>query len=368
MNETFFRNGISKSSKRMRLSHRSAEELNACRRILIIRFGDVADLMHALPVLNTLRTRFHRAEIAWLVEDKHAGLLFGHPALDRLILTKKRWLKTFEETKLLRKRLQAFTPDVVIDLQSDFKSSFAAWLSDAKYRIGFGGGDGRGGSRWLNNILIRPREQHAVERNLELLYSFGIEGSSINFDVPECETDRYAALTRHRELGIGSDFVILHLGAEAASKRWQPDRYAELALYLKEQWNLPSLILSRSPEEKPRVEEILRNAPGTRALPTTISLGELTSLSRMATLFIGGNTSSLHMAAAVGTPCIGLFETPGERNAPYGHRNRVVFAREGQMEAIETAHVCQVCDEVLSCETELRNNPIYSQQAHRHVA
>ena len=53
------------------------------------------------------------------------------------------------------------------------------------------------------------------------------------------------------------------------------------------------------------------------APPTTLQdLGELCRLSR---LFISGDTGPLHLAAAVGTPCVGLFgPVPAARNGPYG--------------------------------------------------
>jgi ADP-heptose:LPS heptosyltransferase len=48
----------------------------------------------------------------------------------------------------------------------------------------------------------------------------------------------------------------------------------------------------------------------------------LASLARRATLFIGSDTGPLHLAAAVGTPCVGLFgPVAAERNGPYGSQH-----------------------------------------------
>ena len=56
------------------------------------------------------------------------------------------------------------------------------------------------------------------------------------------------------------------------------------------------------------------------APPTTLT--ELAALARRARLFIGADTGPLHLAAAVGTPCVGLYGPwPASRHGPYGSQN-----------------------------------------------
>ena len=46
---------------------------------------------------------------------------------------------------------------------------------------------------------------------------------------------------------------------------------------------------------------------------------------RLARLVISGDTGPLHLAAAVGTPCVGLFgPVPASRNGPYGSAHTCV--------------------------------------------
>jgi ADP-heptose:LPS heptosyltransferase len=52
------------------------------------------------------------------------------------------------------------------------------------------------------------------------------------------------------------------------------------------------------------------------------SLQDLGELARLARVFISSDTGPLHLAAAIGTPCIGLFgPVAGSRNGPYGGRH-----------------------------------------------
>ncbi|MDR0338116.1 MAG: glycosyltransferase family 9 protein [Planctomycetaceae bacterium] len=331
------------------------------KRILIVRFSAVGDVVHTLPVLVTLRTRFPHAEIAWLVEEKNSKLLLGHWALDRLIIVKKNWLKSRSEVTFLRKRLQMFAPDVTIDAQGLFKSAFAAWLSGATHRIGFGGIDGREGSQWFNNYRIVPNAEHVIDRNMCLLEPFGICGSSIDFDLPECEMDHRSAIQLLNHKGLHGHFAILNVGAGWESKRWREERYAEVAQYLLNQWNLPSLVLWAGNEEQKMAETIIQTANGTAYMAPPTTLGELTALARMATIFIGSDTGPLHIAAAVGTPCLGLYgPMPAKRNGPYGTQNRSIQkqtldkrihphrAPRTLIDAIDSKTVCTICDEMLS--------------------
>ena len=68
-------------------------------------------------------------------------------------------------------------------------------------------------------------------------------------------------------------------------------------------------------------DDLTRAAAAGRAAivaPST-SLQDLGALCRMARLFVSSDTGPLHMAAAVGTPCVGLFgPVPATRNGPYG--------------------------------------------------
>jgi heptosyltransferase-1 len=325
---------------------------------LIICFSDVVNIVQGLPILPTLRLRFPHVEIAWLTEESNAPLLNRLLALDRLIIVKDRSLHSWSEIIKLRKRLQIFAPDVTIDLQSRFKSSFAAWISGANVRIGFGGTDGREGSRWFNNQLVIPDAEHIVEQNMQLLQPLGIYGSSISFDLFECEIDRHCAQNILNRSGLHGNFAIMCVGADNDSKLWREDRYAELISYLSEQWNLPSLVVWSNEIERKYAERIT-NIEGAAILAPSITHNEFTAIVRRATIVVGSDSQMLHIAAATGIRCIGLFRaTDLKRNALYGEKNyslqknlepnNQVKNPRLQMDAIDTNSVCEICDKMLA--------------------
>lgn len=335
------------------------------RRVLFVRLSSPGNVVYSLPLLSAVRLQYPHAKIAWLLEENSTDLLNGHWANDHLILVKKGWLQSPNAIQRLRRRLRAFQPDLTIDVQGLFKSSFAAWISGAKYRMGFGGQDAREGSWLFNNIRVVPDEEHLVDRNFQLLQPLGIVGGSVLFDLPQCIIDdRIAKQTLH-SLGLHGSFVLLCPGTPFISQNWPEHRWAEIARYLKEQWNLPSLVIYEQAKDRPLAESVVAQSPHAAILAPSLSLLHLTAISRQSTLFLGGDSNLLQIAASTGIPCLGLFgPTLASRNGPYGQghltlqggtptaKTRARHASRQFILNIRVEEVQDACDRLLSTISE----------------
>jgi heptosyltransferase-1 len=97
-------------------------------------------------------------------------------------------------------------------------------------------------------------------------------------------------------------------------------------------------------------ERSLAEAVGAELAPPT-SLRELARLLRDARLVIAGDTGPLHLAAALGTPVLGLYgPTNPKRNGPYGQIENCVetFSTSRSMTEIAVDRVVHKMEEVLS--------------------
>jgi ADP-heptose:LPS heptosyltransferase len=135
-----------------------------------------------------------------------------------------------------------------------------------------------------------------------------------------------------------------------------------VAAYLNARHSLPSVVVWAGEQEKSWAEEVVAGAGGCARLAPATTLKELAALARRARLFIGSDTGPLHLAAAVGTPCIGLYgPMPAERNGPYGAQHIALQAMgfEGTrhqrrkasrelMDSIPISLVCEACDQILA--------------------
>src|SRR3990172_5337192 len=92
-------------------------------RILIVRVSAIGDIIHGVPVLCALRAAFPDSFISWIVEGRMGELLEDHPALDELVLVRRRWWKSPREVWRMRQRLREMRFDTAIDLQCLSKNS-----------------------------------------------------------------------------------------------------------------------------------------------------------------------------------------------------------------------------------------------------
>ncbi|NUQ61878.1 MAG: glycosyltransferase family 9 protein [Pirellulales bacterium] len=330
-------------------------------RIAIVRLSAIGDVIHGLPVLCALRQRFPRAALAWVVEERAAALLRGHPSLDNLMTVPRGWLKSPKSVLHLRRQLRQFQADIAIDLQGLAKSALVARLTGARVRIGFGDEKGRELSWCLNNRLVRTTAPHIIDSNLELLRPLGIESPAVRFEIPETPADRESAERFLAEAKLTGDFAVINPGAGWPSKLWPAERYAAVGRHLGRAHGLPSLVVWAGRQERGWADEIVAGSEGHGRMAPSTSLTELAALLRRARLFVGSDTGPLHLAAAVATPCVGLYgPMPAERNGPYGPGQiaiqRMHFdgtsrqrrnASTDLMEAITVDHVCDACDRIL---------------------
>ena len=270
--------------------------------------------------------------LVWAVEPLAAELIGRHRVVDAMVVVPKGWLASPNAMVALAERLRAWRFDWAIDPQSLTKSSALGWLSGAPRRIGFARPQGRELAPWLNNTRIPRQASHLVDATLQLLAPLGIERATVRFDIPsepaaESRLDQFL-----RDAHLRSGFAVINSSASWPSKQWLPERYGQVARYLGERHDLPSVVTWSGPRERSLSERILETSGGHGILAPQTNLLELAGLLRRARLFLGSDTGPLHLAVAVGTPCIGLYgPTRADHSGPYGSPHVVVEGRSRQV-------------------------------------
>lgn len=296
-------------------------------RFLIVRLSAIGDCILTLPLAVALKRHFPQASLSWVVEGAAATLIEGHPVVDEVIRVRKGFLRSPSTAVGLWQQLRERQFDVVIDPQGLTKSAVLGWASGAKERIGFASPVGRELSPWLNTKLVAPGTTHLVDRQLELLAPLGISDCSVEFRLPrypEVQHNMQAVLTRP-ELGAG--FALVNPGAGWDSKLWPWERFAALTKQLGESCGLRSLVIWNGPREECWAQDISQESGGWALKAPPTKLRELAELCRVAKLFISSDTGPLHLAAAVGTPCVGLYgPSRPELCGPYGTKSTAIQA------------------------------------------
>jgi lipopolysaccharide heptosyltransferase I len=326
------------------------------RAIALVKLSSLGDVIHALPAAEALAAAFPRARLTWLVERREAALLRDHPALDEVIdVDTRAWrsartpagvLAVVRDLAALRRRLRAARFDVAIDLQGLVKSGAVARVTGAPLRIGFAAG----WSRERLNTLFTTRQvmpplqaRHVVDQYLALLEPLGVTvpPGRARFRLPT----RAAAESRIDDFFVGVGLkprhrlVVLNPGAGRTNKRWPVARFRALAERLCHESGAQVLVLW-GPSERDAARAIAEIPVPRPALAPPTDLDELAAVVRRASVMVAGDTGPLHLAAAVGTPCVGLYgPTSAARNGPYGAGHRVVVAPDGKMASVDVPPV-----------------------------
>jgi len=324
-------------------------------RVALIKLSSLGDVVHALPVVATLRARLPGVHVTWIVEHREAALLRDHPAIDELLpIDTRRWRRPRGRRDLadvahavgrIGGRLRAARFDVAIDLQGLIKSGLLAAATRAPLRIGFAARRCREPlSAIFTNRRVTPPDgaRHVVDQYLSLLMPLDVREPVHEFRLPvdaaaEARAEEVLAaggLKPHRRL------VVLNPGAGQPDKRWPEDRFRALAERLIED-AMADVLVVWGPGEETAGRRIAPGDGASRAVlgPPT-NLYELIAILRRASVLVAADTGPLHLAAAVGTPCVGLYgPTLAIRNGPFGTGHCCLQGPRGGMTAIEVEAV-----------------------------
>jgi len=293
--------------------------MHASRSIVVVKLSAIGDVLHGVPVAVALKRSFPDARIGWAVEGRAADVLAGHPAVDHLFRLPRGWLQSPRTVLSLRRQLRWFAADVTIDLQGLLKSAIVTTLAGAPVRIGHARPESREHAWLAYSHPVVTSAAHVVERNLALLEPLGCTGAEPAFDMPRWPVSRLRVQRWISALRLSRPPVLFNPGAGWPSKRWPVARFAAAARAVARLDGQPVIVVWGGEQERSAAERIVSDASGGAIAAPATSLQDLGELCRLSRVFVSGDTGPLHLAAAVGTPCVGLFgPVPASRNGPYG--------------------------------------------------
>ena len=288
------------------------------RAILIVRLGALGDIVHALPVAAALRDRFPAARIDWVVDERYREVLELAPVVDRHIVLRSRSLPVWRRLVELRRALASGAYDAAVDVQGLLKSAAVARSSGAPRVLGFAAPHLREPpARFLYTETCDPGDAaHVTEKNLALAARLGAAAAVRRFPLEAPASAALDAVRRSPGVGEGP-FAVLNPGAAWPNKRWPPARLGRVAEWLREARRLPSLV-TWGPGDEALAAGVVDGSSGAAWLAPPTRVADLAAILRAAAVVVSGDTGPLHLAAALGTPVVGLYgPTDAGRNGPW---------------------------------------------------
>ena len=281
------------------------------------------------PAISVIREQFPHAEITVLANAMVSQLLLHHPGIDKIITFDRKGKHRGIVGRLrLAIELRKHAYDLAIILPNSFDAALVPWLAGIPVRMGKCS-DGR--TMLLNeryNTTNGAAPGHEVEYYLNLMQHFGITGSCTQPHLFVTSDEEKTASAFLAEYGIqSSDFVLgINPGASYGSaKRWYPDRFAQVARRLADEWGARVVIFGGpgetaiSADLESRLEGTAVNSAG----KTTVR--QLMALIRRCNFFITNDSGPMHIAAAFDVPLVAIFgSTDHTGTSPYNNNAIVV--------------------------------------------
>ena len=325
--------------------------------VLLIRLRLIGDVVLSTPVIRALKRRFPHARLTYLVERDAAPVVARNPHLDGVIVVeRRRGLARVADDVRTAARLRARKFDLVIDMHGGPRSSWLALATGARERIGYD----IPGRRWMyTKIVGRPRElraRHSVLNQWDLLQAVdgwdgrepdpGDDAVEMPLD-PEADA-RIAARLARAGVRPRHALIVVHVSARNPFRRWPEASFMELVAGLAAASPDRRLLLSSGPSDRTAAGRIAAGARarlGPEAAPRVLDFGEfdlaeLRALIGRSTLFVGGDTGPLHVAATTDTAIVAVYgPTEPARSRPW---RRASLADE----AVEIPGLpCRPCDQ-----------------------
>ncbi len=278
-------------------------------KIAVLRANALGDLLFTVPALVALRATYPKAEIVLLARDWHAEFVPGRvPGVDRVVvvpLAQGIWSppgRPDDPDELARffAEMTAEGFDLALQVHGGGRNSnpFVRRL-EARVTAGLRTPDAEPLDHWVPYVYY----QAEVFRLLEVVGLVGARPVEIEPRIAVLEADVAEA---DEVLANRPGMVALHPGATDGRRRWPPENFAAVGDALASVG--AEVVVTGDASDAPLVEEVVdRMEAKATALAGALSTGGLAGLLSRCRVVVSNDTGPRHLAAAVGTPTVGIF-------------------------------------------------------------
>jgi ADP-heptose:LPS heptosyltransferase len=268
----------------------------------------MGDCLLLTSPVHALKQEFPQFRVSVLVESRFAECFDRNPDFDEVLKTPG---KVQTALSLLGKRF-----DAVINLHGGPTSFAYTWSARGK-RIG---AQHYRFARMYDHLTPAPDSSvHTVENALALFRALGLRA----VEPPPLRYEKHPLeAAQIKENLKGQPYVVIHPASLFTTKRWSPERFAEVGRALKKR--RLAVVLTCGPGEERVVGEVAKDILNAKIL-LGLKIPALAELIRGARLFIGNDSGPMHLAAAVGTPTVAVWGSSDSRRwRPWKVEHRVV--------------------------------------------
>jgi heptosyltransferase II len=290
---------------------------SAPRKILVIRFQAIGDVVVTMPACGALRQMLPKARIDLLTSDSCAEIPRAIRLFDRIdsaTAGQGRWKRVLHAV-LLGARLRSEHYDVILDLQRHRISRLIRRIAKPL--------------AWGEFDRFSPR--HSLERVLDTCRLAGFPDLKpvYGLDLKPEVRERAFCMLRNNGWDGKTKLVILNPAGLWSTRNWPLARYEELAARWSEIEPVRFLFVGTS-RIRAKVGHLADKLPGSIIdMADKTSLAEALGIVQHASVVVSEDSGLLHMAWVSGIPTVALFgSTRSDWTRPLGNHSRFVGSED----------------------------------------
>ncbi len=298
------------------------------KKILLIRFSSIGDIVLTTPVVRALKSQLD-CELHILTKKQYSGIYQNNPHVDRVHFFEKELLEVLPELKK-----QQF--DFVIDLQKNLRSlkvKRALNCPSASFPK-------LNRQKWLlvNFKINKLPDIHIVDRYFDAVKSLGVvnDNKGLDYFIPEDSFINPAEIDSR----LGKTYIAFVIGGQHFTKMLPPEKAASIITKL----DFPVVLLGGK-EDAAKGDEIKKQAGNNTVLNAAgeLSLDQSASIIQQAAVVITNDTGLMHIAAAFQKPIVSLWGNTVPQFGMYPY----LPGSENQSFIAEVSHLkCRPCSKL----------------------
>lgn len=291
---------------------------NHAGKLLCVQLGGEGDVLTCTPAMRALRAQGPERRLTLLASRAGAALAPHLPDVDAVLAYEAPWMSKGAAVapashieSIARLAAQGFEGAVIFTNgnESALPAALLCQLAGIRLRAGFCRDNP---SHLLTHWIADPEPgamlRHPVQRQLDLVRRLGAETADEGLAFRPAKNDLTAVRTRLQVAGIdpARRWLALHPGAGPRARRVPQRQWSTLIRALHERLECPLVLIGGAHEAA--LIDAIDIAPQARvhSLAGQLGIGELGALLAQASLVVSSNAGTAQLAAAVGTPLVGL--------------------------------------------------------------
>ena len=301
-----------------------AVDFSSIRRVLVVKLRHHGDVLLSSPLFRVLKNHHPHLDIDALVYHDTREMLTLHPDIRCVHTIDRNWkklglLEQLRHERALMSELKERRYDLLIHLTEHWRGALLSRRLQPRYSVtaSIPKVQQTRGQLWKKSFPhhypVALSGRHTVETHLDALRRLGLQPDDDErrlILVPGEAADAHidGLLKEH---GI-DDFIHIHPTSRWLFKCWREDKVAEIINRLVADGKKVVITAAPAEREMRMVQDILGYVESGGKdtiidLSGQLNLKELAALTTRAELFFGMDSVPMHIAAAVGTPCVALF-------------------------------------------------------------